>query len=111
MTGRRTPYVNLFTRMKSPTRRVGTMELEGILNGSTRNERRVNTMRMTGKKLTEYSTHQGCLASFALLFLRNDISRSHTRPVTASRRNRNSAKLNFRSAAGPRERLPAGFRP
>src|SRR5437016_11121686 len=49
--------------MKSPTSSVGTIELDGILNGSTRNERSRNTIRITGKKLTEYSTHHGCLAS------------------------------------------------
>src|SRR3979409_632379 len=48
--------------MKSPTSSVGTIELDGILNGSTRNERSRNTIRITGKKLTEYSTHHGCLA-------------------------------------------------
>ena len=48
--------------MKSPTSSVGTIELDGILNGSTRNERSRNTIRITGKKLIEYSTHQGCFA-------------------------------------------------
>ncbi len=53
MTGRRMPYSYLLTRMKSPMSRVGSMEPEGILNGSTRKERSRKTMRMTGKKLLE----------------------------------------------------------
>src|SRR6185436_1964642 len=79
--------------MKSPTSSVGTIELDGILNGSTRNERSVNTIRITGKKLIEYSTHQGCLASFGLPFLSTNLSSSHTAPVTRSRINRNRAKF------------------
>src|SRR3989442_10562165 len=63
--GIRMPYANLLTRMKSPTTRVGTIEPEGILNGSTRNERSRNTMRMTGKKLFGYSIHQGSFSSFS----------------------------------------------
>src|SRR5512145_453840 len=51
--------------MKSPTSSVGTIELDGILNGSTRNERSRNTIRITGKKLIEYSTHHGCFSSLA----------------------------------------------
>ena len=38
---------------------VGTMELDGILNGSTRNERSRKTIRITGKKLAEYSRYHG----------------------------------------------------
>src|SRR5687767_3491453 len=79
--------------MKSPTSRVGTIELDGILNGSTRNERSRNTIRITGKKLTEYSTHHGCLASCDRRFLRTSMSRSHTSPVTTSRISRNRAKF------------------
>src|SRR6185312_3083530 len=45
--------------MKSPTSRVGIIEPEGILKGSTRKERRQNTTRITGKKLFGYSTHHG----------------------------------------------------
>jgi hypothetical protein len=51
--------------MKSPTSNVGIIEPEGILNGSTRNERRKKTIRITGKKLAPYSTHHGSLASVA----------------------------------------------
>src|SRR5882672_20154 len=79
--------------MKSPISSVGIIEPEGILNGSTRKERSKNTIRITGKKLIEYSTHQGCLASAGLRFLREYLSKSHTSPVTASNRNRNKAKL------------------
>src|SRR3954467_3515485 len=79
--------------MKSPTSSVGTIEEEGILNGSTRNERNRNTIRITGKKLTEYSTHHGCFASLPLPLARKAISTSPTSPVTASRMNRNRAKL------------------
>src|SRR5438874_13321188 len=100
------PYVNLFTRMKSPTSSVGTIELDGILKGSTRNERSKNTIRITGKKLTEYSTHQGCFAPLALFLPRNEISRSQTAPVTTSSARRNAAKLNSRPAAAPREKPP-----
>src|SRR6266851_9677323 len=93
--------------MKSPTSSVGTIELEGILYGSTRNERSRNTIRITGKKLIEYSTHHGCLLSLALLLLRKYLSRSHTAPVTTSRISRNSAKFNSRPAAAPRGKPPA----
>src|SRR5688572_33489606 len=79
--------------MKSPISSVGIMEPDGILKGSTRNERSRNTTRITGKKLIEYSTHQGCLASCGLPFLRKYLSSSQTRPVTVSSRNRKSAKL------------------
>ena len=43
----------------SPTSKVGSIEPEGILNGSTRNDLRRNTASITGKKLREYSTHHG----------------------------------------------------
>jgi hypothetical protein len=79
--------------MKSPISKVGIIEPDGILNGSTRNERSRNTTRITGKKLIEYSTHQGCLASFCLLLLRKNRSTSQTIPVTDSSVNRKSAKF------------------
>ena len=53
----------MLTRIRSPTISVGTMELDGILNGSYRNERRKNTSAMTGKKLPEYSIQTGCFIS------------------------------------------------
>src|SRR3990170_7297706 len=93
--------------MKSPTSRGGTIELDGILNGSTRNERSRNTIRITGKKLIEYSTHHGCRASLLLPFLRTSLSRSQTAPVTTSRISRNSAKFNDRPAEALRGTLPA----
>src|SRR3954465_4952083 len=87
------PYVNLFTRMKSPTSSVGTMELDGILNGSTRNERSRNKIRITGKKLPEYSTHQGCLSPGARLRRSHSASSAQTAPVTTSSSSRKRAKL------------------
>src|SRR5687768_4014590 len=93
--------------MKSPTSSVGTIELDGILNGSTRNERSRNTIRITGKKLIEYSTHHGCLASRPLVLLSQYLSNSHTAPVTISRISRNSAKFNDRPAAARRGMPPA----
>src|SRR3954453_11102924 len=87
------PYVNLFTRMKSPTSSVGTMELDGILNGSTRNERSRNTIRITGKKLTEYSTHQGCFSPGARPRRSHSASSAQTAPVTTSRSSKKRAKL------------------
>src|SRR6478609_1379505 len=92
-TGRRTPYANLFTRMKSPTSSVGTIELDGILNGSTRNERSRNTIRITGKKLTEYSTHQGCFSPLPRPRRSHSASSAHTAPVTTRRSSRKRAKL------------------
>src|SRR3989449_7138310 len=84
--------------MKSPTSSVGTIELDGILNGSTRNERSRNTIRITGKKLTEYSTHHGCLASAGRERRSHAASSAHTTPVTTSRisrnRDRKSTRLN-----------------
>src|SRR5882724_12630271 len=79
--------------MKSPTRSVGTIDDDGILNGSTRNERSRNTIRITGKKLTEYSTHQGCLAAPPRRLRSHKVSSAHTRPVTTSRISRNKAKF------------------
>src|SRR5215510_1090031 len=80
--------------MKSPTSSVGTIELDGILNGSTRNERSRNTIRITGKKLTEYSTHQGCLRPGARARRSHAASSAQTPPVTTSRISKNSAKFN-----------------
>src|SRR4051812_18064399 len=97
--------------MKSPTSSVGTIDDEGILNGSTRNERRKNTIRITGKKLTEYSTHQGCLAASPRRLRNHSISRPQTKPVTTSRIKRKRAKFNRRPAAERQGKLPAGSRP
>src|ERR1051325_1934376 len=79
--------------MKSPTSSVGTIELDGILNGSTRNERSRNTIRITGKKLIEYSTHHGIFASARRPLRRTSLSSSQTRPVTTSRISKNRAKF------------------
>ena len=59
MTGNRNPYVYLFTKMKSPTSKVGTIELDGIRNGSNKNERTTNTTSSTGKNERAYSTTIG----------------------------------------------------
>src|SRR5436853_7902042 len=86
------PYVNLFTRMKSPTSSVGTIEDDGILNGSTRKERSRKTIRITGKKLAEYSTHHGCFAA-PRRFFSHSTSTPQTSPVTTSKISRNRAKF------------------
>src|SRR5690606_28049903 len=57
--GRRMPYSYLFTRMRSPFCRVGSMDPDGILKGSNKKERSRKTTTITGKKLAQYSTHQG----------------------------------------------------
>ena len=44
--------------MKSPTSSVGSMEPEGILKGSTTNERNTKTISNTGKNTRAYSTIQ-----------------------------------------------------
>ena len=62
--------MNLLTRMKSPTCKVGIIEPEGILNGSKRKERSTKTIRITGKKLAPHSTHNGSLV-FVARNLRN----------------------------------------
>ena len=49
----------LFTRMKSPTRSVGFIDPDGILNGSTQNERMRNTTTITGKNARAMSTTTG----------------------------------------------------
>src|SRR3954471_3531536 len=91
--GRRMPYTNLFTRMKSPTSSVGRIEDDGILNGSARNERRRKTTKRTGKNDFEYSTHTGSRAPSPRARAKNIRSTSHTTPVTAVRTNRIRAKF------------------
>src|SRR5690625_1052695 len=49
-TGRRKPYENLLTTMKSPIHNVGIMDPDGILNGSNRKERNTSTRSKTGKR-------------------------------------------------------------
>ncbi len=49
--------------MKSPGSSVGIIEPEGIRNGSTKNERKSSTARITGKNERAYSTRTGSLPS------------------------------------------------
>ena len=49
----------LADRMKSPLSKVGSMDSEGMRNGSTTNERSISTARMTGKNDFDRSTYQG----------------------------------------------------
>src|SRR5450830_1450132 len=80
--------------MKSPASKVGIMEPDGILNGSTINERITKTTRITGKKLLEYSTQIGSALPTATRFLRkNRLSASQIRPVTASTTSMNNANI------------------
>ena len=83
----------LFTSMKSPISSVGSMEPEGILNGSTRKERSRKTIRMTGKKLTGYSIHHGTRASEARLLRSQKRSIAVMTPVKTSSKNKNRAKF------------------
>src|SRR3989304_5077152 len=83
----------LFTRMKSPTSSVGTIDPDGILNGSTRNERSTKTINITGKKLFPYSTHQGSFAPAARRPASQRRSARATAPVTTSSENSSSAKF------------------
>src|SRR5574341_1010002 len=78
--------------MKSPTSSVGIIEPDGILNGSTRNERSRNTIRITGKKLIEYSTHQGCLEP-PRRRRSHAASSAQTPPVSTRSISRNKAKF------------------
>src|SRR5690606_39033509 len=106
------PYVYLLTRMKSPISRVGSIDPDGILNGSTRNERSRKTIRMTGKKLTGYSIHHGTRASAALRLRSQKRSIAVTTPVKTSSRNRNRAKFMRGSCDGERDpRRAASARP
>ena len=79
--------------MKSPTSSVGRIDDDGILNGSTRNERSRNTIRMTGKKLFGYSIHHGSGSPSARFLLNTSLSASVTAPVMTSRMNRIRAKF------------------
>src|SRR5690242_12054567 len=98
--------------MKSPTSSVGTIEEDGILNGSTRNERSTKTIRITGKKLTEYSTHQGCFAPAARRRPSQSTSTPQTSPVTTRRMRRNRAKFmtaGARSTSAPLQHREEGL--
>ena len=56
---------------------------DGILNGSTKKDLSKKTARITGKKLFEYSTHQGSFRS-ARFFDNQTRSTSEIRPVNKS---------------------------
>ena len=45
--------------MKSPVSKVGTIDSEGIRNGSTKNDRKSSTARITGKNDFDKSTYHG----------------------------------------------------
>src|SRR5574338_1104595 len=79
--------------MKSPTSKVGIMEPEGILKGSTTKERRKNTARMTGKKLAPYSTHQGAGTPGGRRFRATKRSAAQRIPVATSNTKRIKAKF------------------
>src|SRR5487761_1988562 len=81
--------------MKSPTISVGIIDPEGILKGSNRNERSMNTARITGKKLFGYSTHQGSFSPIVRFLLNTRMSSSQIPPVTTSRINMINAKSIF----------------
>ena len=60
------PYVNLLTRIKSPTNKVGIIEPEGILNGSAIKDLNISTINTIGKNERAYSTNTGsCFTSKA----------------------------------------------
>src|SRR5690606_12598452 len=87
--------------MKSPTSRVGIIEPDGILNGSTTKERRPNTIRITGKKLAPYSTHHGLGAPAGRRLRAWKRSKNQSTPVAIGSRNRVRAKfMRYPSSAG-----------
>ena len=59
VTGSLMPYSYLLTRMKSPTCSVGSIEPDGMRNGSKRKLRTKKTIAITGKRPAVYSSHQG----------------------------------------------------
>src|SRR6476469_11023491 len=93
MIGSRIPYVNLLTRMKSPTSSVGRIDDDGILNGSARNERSRNTTSDTGKNDFAYSTQTGSAAPALRRFASSSRSSSQMTPVTAVSTNKIRAKF------------------
>jgi hypothetical protein len=67
--------------MKSPTSSVGTIDDDGIIERlGQENERSRNTIRITGKKLTEYSTTTGLLLALRAARLRAQRSRRPDEP-------------------------------
>src|SRR5574340_560416 len=79
--------------MKSPTARVGRIDDDGILNGSTTNERSRNTASSTGKNDFAYSTQTGSRAPSGRFGARNTRSASHAAPDTTVTRKRSRAKF------------------
>jgi len=57
------------------------------------NEHNVNTIRMIGKKLFGYSTHQGSLYSAARRFFKKKISNNQILPVNNSKTNKIKGKF------------------
>src|SRR3546814_1715694 len=98
MMGRRMPYWNLLTRIKSPSCKVGSIDPDGIRKGSTTNDRNTNTNRITGKKLTQYSTAQEGRLALAYSALRIFSASAASIPATegphAATADRQSTRLN-----------------
>ena len=60
------------------------MELEGMRNGSTINERNTNTINKMGAKAQPYSTHQGVLPLASRRALRHNSASNAQMTVAAS---------------------------
>jgi hypothetical protein len=71
----------LFTRIKSPTNKVGIIDPDGIRNGSIKNERKINTINITGKNERAYSTMIG--SCVCLRAAKNIVSINQINPVIA----------------------------
>src|SRR4051812_10218036 len=78
--------------MKSPTSNVGFMEPEGILKGSTQNERIRNTTTITGKKARAMSTTTGSGTSAMRRLRPIFASMSQMRPVITAASSSTAAK-------------------
>src|SRR5450755_579295 len=110
MIGRRMPYANLLTRMKSPTSSVGRIDELGILNGSAMNERSRNTISSTGKKLFGYSIHHGSGSPAGRFRAITSRSASAISPVTTVSKNSSRAKFMGRCVSLVVERYRPGAR-
>src|SRR6478609_11863030 len=106
-TGRRRPYANLFTKMKSPLKSVGIIDSEGIRKGSNKNERIRSTSSRIGKNDFAYSTTIGSCtgspdaAAAIRSRLSSSTSRSQTTPAVAVSSTSISAKSNVAPRRGP----------
>src|SRR6185369_12284768 len=109
-TGSRSPYANLFTKMKSPLKSVGIIDSEGIRKGSNKNERITSTSRRIGKNDFAYSTMTGsagggdsiaAAAASIRARLSSSTSRSQTTPAVAVSSTSISAKSNVAPRRGP----------